>query len=125
MKRLLCYVLCLYSSSSFGQWHYPLSKTVDSSDTYFGVSYKDPYRWLEHIKQPGVITWFKQQATYTDSILNRLNGRDELIAEWKRLDELEPALIYGLDKDVTYADLAGQLAFLLWQCGDPGFQMRK
>jgi len=50
---------------------------------------------LEYLKQPQVETWFKQQAIYTDSVLNNLNGRDELMAEWKQLDKLEPALIYG------------------------------
>jgi prolyl oligopeptidase len=54
------------------------------------VTYKDPYRWLEAIEKPDVETWFKQQADYTNSILNKLNGRDELIAEWKQLDKLQP-----------------------------------
>jgi len=40
-----------------------------------------------------VVTWFKQQAEYTNSILNKLNGRDELIAEWKKLDKAQPPRI--------------------------------
>lgn len=79
--------------SAPAQYRYPVTKTVDSTDTYFGVTYYDPYRWLEHIKTPEAETWFKQQAGYTDSILNTLNGRDELVAEWKTLDKLRPALI--------------------------------
>src|SRR6478672_5366870 len=75
------------------QYRYPATKTVDSTDTYFGVTYKDPYRWLEYIEKPEAETWFRQQSTYTDSILNTLNGRDELIAEWKELDKLRPARI--------------------------------
>ncbi len=42
------------------QYIYPLTKTVDSSDTYFGVTYKDPYRWLEYRKTPDAETWFRQ-----------------------------------------------------------------
>ena len=79
--------------SAPAQYRYPVTKTVDSTDTYFGVTYHDPYRWLEHMETPEAETWFKQQAGYTDSILNTLNGRDELIAEWKALDKLRPALI--------------------------------
>ncbi|MEO6637069.1 MAG: prolyl oligopeptidase family serine peptidase, partial [Ginsengibacter sp.] len=71
----------------------PPTKTVDSSDTYFGVTYHDPYRWLEYIQTPEVETWFKHQATFTDSILNNLNGRDELIAEWKGINKLRSAVI--------------------------------
>jgi prolyl oligopeptidase len=75
----------LFSGSCYAQWNYPSSKIVDSSDTYFGVTYKDPYRWLEYIKQPEVETWFKQQADYTNSLLDKLKGRDELIEEWKKI----------------------------------------
>jgi prolyl oligopeptidase len=95
MKTILIAILitlisCLQVSA---QYHYPATRTVDSSDTYFGVTYHDPYRWLEYIETPEVATWFKQQATYTDSVLNNLNGKDSLIAEWKALDKLQPAVI--------------------------------
>jgi prolyl oligopeptidase len=79
----------------FSQWHYPPTKTVDSVDVYFGVSYKDPYRWLENIKQPAVSTWYKEQATLTNSIVDNITGRDALIAEWKMLDKLQPPKING------------------------------
>ncbi len=94
MKTLLilCCTITLFLSAS-AQYHYPITKTDDSTDTYFGVTYHDPYRWLEHIETPEVETWFRQQATYTDSILNNLNGRDSLVAEWKALDKLQPAVI--------------------------------
>ena len=90
-----CILFILFFSAS-AQYHYPATKTVDSTDTYFGVTYHDPYRWLEYIETPEVETWFKQESTYTDSILNTLNGRDELIAEWKELDKLRPATIGSL-----------------------------
>jgi prolyl oligopeptidase len=78
---------------SFAQYKYPATKTVDSSDTYFGVTYKDPYRWLENFKDSEVVSWFKQQADLSNSILNKISGRDELIAEWKMLDKLQPPRI--------------------------------
>lgn len=95
MKQSIVLFLFFVCTSTFAQYKYPATKTVDSSDTYFGVTYKDPYRWLEYIKQPEVETWFKQQADYTNSILNKLKGRDELIAEWKKLDKLQPPVING------------------------------
>jgi prolyl oligopeptidase len=91
---LIAVVFCLKSSA---QYKYPVTKKVDSSDMYFGVAYHDPYRWLEYIEKPEVVTWFKQEATYTDSILNTLNGRDSLIAEWQRLDNLRPAVVTSFD----------------------------
>lgn len=68
-------------------YRYPATKTVDASDTYFGVTYKDPYRWLENTSSPEVNDWIKQQADYTNSILSTLAGRDELVAEWKAIDK--------------------------------------
>lgn len=38
--------------------------------------------------------WFKAQGAYTDSILNRIPGRDSLIATFERYDQLR-AVSYG------------------------------
>lgn len=96
ITALLLTLVLFFSASA--QYAYPPTRTVDSSDTYFGVTYHDPYRWLEYIETPEVSTWFKQQATYSDSILNALNGRDALIAEWKELDNIHPAVV----RDFSY-----------------------
>ena len=89
-KSILFIFVFLCSINTFAQWNYPATKTVDISDTYFGVTYKDPYRWLENIKEPEVSDWFKQQSDYTNSIMNKISGRDELITEWKMLAKLIP-----------------------------------
>lgn len=96
MKKIIVIVILFFQGAPlFAQWNYPTTKTVDSSDTYFGVSYKDPYRWLENFKDTIVVTWFKEQADLSNSLLNKLSGRDELIAEWKMLDKLQPPSIHG------------------------------
>jgi prolyl oligopeptidase len=95
MKKLTFSLLVLfYGSTIFSQWQYPTTKTVDARDTYWGVTYKDPYRWLEDMKDPNVISWFKAQADLTNATLNTLAGRDELIAEWRKLDKQQPPVIY-------------------------------
>ncbi len=92
MKKLLCISLLLLSAAaSFAQWAYPPTRTADSSSTYWGRTYKDPYRWLENIESKEVGDWFKAQATLTDSLLNRIPGRDLLVKEWMSLDSLKPA----------------------------------
>ena len=93
MKKLILLAVCLCFLSASAQVKLPATKTVDSTDTYFGVTYKDPYRWLEHIKDPSVVNWFKQEADFSKFTLNNISGRDELIAEWKKLDKLQPAQI--------------------------------
>jgi len=81
------------------RWNYPITHTVDSSNTYWGVTYKDPYRWLENFKDSAVVKWFKKQAMLTDSVMNRITGRDELRAEWKKLDNLQPPTYYLPDRE--------------------------
>ena len=53
MKKSIIFLLVFTGYSSlFAQWQYPATKTVDAKDTYWGVTYKDPYRWLEDMKDP-------------------------------------------------------------------------
>src|SRR5262249_43563812 len=59
------------------------------SDTYFGRTYKDPYRWLEDLKNKEVEGWFKAQADLTDITLAKIRARDALADEWMKLDRLE------------------------------------
>ncbi len=92
MKRFLFLVLpVLVGMHCEAQWEYPATKTVDASDTYFGKTYKDPYRWLENMKDTDVEAWFKAQAELTDGLLAKIPGRDALAEEWMALDKLKPA----------------------------------
>jgi len=88
-KSLL--ICLLTSTSALAQWHYPDTKTVDATDTYFGTTYEDPYRWLEDLKSKDVEGWFKAQAELTDKLLTKIPGRDALVDEWMALDKLKPA----------------------------------
>jgi len=92
MKRFLFLVLpVLAIMPCHAQWNYPPTKTVDASDTYFGKTYNDPYRWLENLKDKDVETWFKAQAELTDGLLAKIPGRDALVQEWLALDKFKPA----------------------------------
>jgi prolyl oligopeptidase len=99
MKKFLFLGLTvLFALAGQAQWNYPPTKTVDASDTYFGVTYYDPYRWLENLKDPEVEAWFKAQAKVTDDQLAKIPGRDALVQEWLALDKLRPQ-VYA---DITY-----------------------
>jgi prolyl oligopeptidase len=92
MKRFGWLLLpLLMGVAPYAQWKYPPTKTVDATDTYFGKTYKDPYRWLENLKDKEVEAWFKAQAEMTDGLLAKIPGRDTLAHEWMALDKLRPA----------------------------------
>src|SRR5258706_2502022 len=88
---LFCLAPVLLAAPVHAEWHYPITKTVDAEDTYFGKTYKDPYRWLEDLKDKDVEAWFKAQAELTDGLLSKIPGRDALANEWMALDKLKPA----------------------------------
>jgi prolyl oligopeptidase len=99
MKRILLLVGCIgLSFSGKAQWKYPATKTVDAADTYFGVTYKDPYRWLENLKEKETEEWFKAQANLTEGALGKIPAREALAQEWLALDKLR-AVSYG---DIYY-----------------------
>ena len=100
MKKLIIFLIAFLGYSTlFAQWQYPASKKVEVSDTYFGVTYKDNYRWLEEMKNPEVESWFKAQADLTNATMSTIAGRDELIAEWRKLDKLQPAAYSSIVKE--------------------------
>ncbi|MGZ3405067.1 MAG: prolyl oligopeptidase family serine peptidase [Polyangia bacterium] len=84
-------LLLFVAAPSYAQWSYPPTKTVDVTDRYFGKTYKDPYRWLEDLKDRAVEAWFKAQAQVTDDALDKIPARDKLAAEWLALDKLQTA----------------------------------
>ncbi len=66
----------------------PVAPVRPVTDTYFGTSVVDPYRWMENLKSPEVQAWMKGQADYTHDFLSKLPGRDELV---KRIEALDNA----------------------------------
>lgn len=72
----------------FSQYKYPVSKTVDVSDTYFGTTIYDPYRWIEDIKNPEVLDWFKAQSDFTNAELAKIPNQDKLIKEFEQYDAI-------------------------------------
>jgi prolyl oligopeptidase len=102
MKKFLLIAVSALAmvATTQAQLAYPPTKTVEASDTYFGKTYNDPYRWLENLKGKDVEAWFKAQAQLTDGLLAKIPARDALAQEWAELDKLRPA-IYA---DIAYED---------------------
>lgn len=64
------------------------------TDTYFGKTVVDNYRWLEDMNNPETKDWFKAQGDYTKSVLDQIPGRDKLIETFVAYDKLL-AVRYG------------------------------
>jgi prolyl oligopeptidase len=83
MNKIIPFITAslLYCNIALAQYNYPATKTVDSSDTYFGLTYKDPYRWLENLKDSNVVSWFKTQEKFTNATFTNSKGEDNIIQE--------------------------------------------
>ena len=71
----------------------PLAPVHTVSDTYFGVTVPDPYRYLENMKDPEVAAWMKAQADFARATLDRIPGRSALLARIAELGDAVPARV--------------------------------
>jgi prolyl oligopeptidase len=69
--------------------HYPPTRTTNDSDTYFGVTVNDPYRWLEDGKSPEVKNWLEAQNKLARGFLDALPGRAALYQRYGELLHIE------------------------------------
>jgi prolyl oligopeptidase len=63
----------------------PKTRTDDIKETLHGVEVADPYRWLEDQESAETRAWIEAQNEYTESLLRRLPGREQIK---QRLTEL-------------------------------------
>ena len=57
---------------------FPFSFKGSQSDSYFGTSINDPYRWLEEQESDSTIKWINSQNAFTDNYLDGLQGKYSL-----------------------------------------------
>lgn len=75
--------------NSYCQFKYPVTRTVDSSDTWHNITIKDPYRWLEDLKSEETKNWFKEQNNFTNKVLEKLPLVDEIYNEFIKFDSIQ------------------------------------
>ncbi|NQX85906.1 MAG: S9 family peptidase [Flavobacteriaceae bacterium] len=81
---------------------YPDTKQVDFVDTYFGVSVKDPYRWLEDDRSEETGLWVKQQNKATFGYLKDIPYRKELKERLEKMWNYEKLGAPFTEGDYTY-----------------------
>ena len=84
VSRLLIFCLVLSFSSTYSQQlAYPKTKKVNVTDTYFGTTVEDPYRWLEDDRSAETAEWVKEQNALTNSYLEKIPFRDSIRSKMK------------------------------------------
>ena len=64
----------------------PVAPARPVANTYFGTTLTDPYQWMEQLDAPEVKAWFKGQSDYSRAYLDKIPGRDALLARITALD---------------------------------------
>jgi len=57
---------------------YPKAKKENIEEKIFGMTIKDPYRWMENEKSEDLETWLAEQNQFTQTFLNEIPQRDEI-----------------------------------------------
>ena len=76
----------------------PPTRVQVVTDTLHGVPIADPYRWLESKDAPETRSWVKAQMAYTMSLLNKVPGRDQVVAtlaKYSRVDARNVPVVRG------------------------------
>ena len=96
-------------------------------ETWCGQTIADPYRYMENLNDPFVRQWFKLQAEYAKSVIEKIPGRQKLIEKMQDFDNRKSSKAYNLvitDNDRyfylkrTPADEIGKLYFRNGYKGD-------
>ena len=75
-RILLLHALFLLSPlSAVAQTSPPAARVEAVTDTYYGTTIVDPYRWMEE-DSIALLDWMRAQDAYTCAVLDRIPGRE-------------------------------------------------
>jgi prolyl oligopeptidase len=69
------FVNAQHTSPNNNTMTYPKTNKIDASDTYFGNTVKDPYRWLEDDRSTETKAWVEAENLVTQNYLKRIPFR--------------------------------------------------
>lgn len=87
MKKCIPVLLgiLLFISCKHEKLHYPVTKTVDTVDIYFGTKVPDPYRWLEDDNSAETKAWVKAENEVTSAYLEKIPFRNKIQERFTQL----------------------------------------
>ena len=82
--------------------NYPETKKINHTDTYFGTTVSDPYRWLEDDRAADTKDWVQREVAFTNDYLAKIPFREEIRAQLKDIWNYEKIGAPFKEGDYTY-----------------------
>ncbi|HXC03935.1 MAG TPA: S9 family peptidase, partial [Bacteroidia bacterium] len=75
---LFCLISAGYMAQNMTKIPYPATRKSDQTDTYFGTTVADPYRWLEDDRSAETEAWVKAENKVTYDYLAKIPFREKI-----------------------------------------------
>src|SRR5215470_2515335 len=79
----------LMGAAPSARLQYPAAPRGSVTDTYFGTTVADPYRWLEDVDSPQTVAWVKSEGDLTRAYLDAIPQRAPIRAAFSKLLDYE------------------------------------
>jgi prolyl oligopeptidase len=96
------YGIAQHTSPNTKTMSYPKTNKIDISDTYFGTTVKDPYRWLEDDRSTETKAWVEAENLVTQNYLNRIPYRAAIKSRLETLWNYEKFTAPFKEGEYTY-----------------------
>lgn len=80
MKLIMSVIALLFVQKIIAQLSYPETRKAKQTDTYFGTTVNDPFRWLEDDKSEETKAWVTEQNKVTFGYLDKIPYRKDFQA---------------------------------------------
>jgi len=81
MKKIILVLLPLFfimACKNKQSFMYPITKTVDSVEDFFGTQVPDPYQWMENEDDPALKKWIEDENYLTETYLSKIPYRQKI-----------------------------------------------
>lgn len=82
--------------------NYPQTTQKPDSSVYFGTTIQDPYRWLEDDLSAETEAWVKEQNSFTQDYLSKIEFKDKIKARFSALWDYEKVGAPFVEGERTY-----------------------
>jgi prolyl oligopeptidase len=93
MRRFVFMLAAVLAAASpvlaAGTLTYPAAPRGTVTDTYFGTTVPDPYRWLENVDAPETTAWVKAEGDLTRAYLDAIPQRNAIRDDYRKLIDYE------------------------------------